>query len=307
MDFIEIRCFQAVAKHLSFTKAAEELNLSQSSVSKRIAALENELNIKLFVRTKQYVYLTVAGKLLYREFEDITKKIESALESARNAGQGIIGELHIGFHGLLDINRILPDFFPSFSEIYPDIKLIIESYNFRELRDSLLGKTLDLIFTFSFEQQGNPNISRLLLNRSNTRVYYSRSLLENPGDSVPEFGDFKNKTLILLQENESPDTNKFVRGIYDRYGFPFPKSITVNTMETMLFYLESGLGIALLGSSYRLSFSDKIASIELEEKDSRVGTDALWLKENANPSLPLFTDALATHYRHISNAKSKFA
>ena len=299
MDLISIRYFQAVAKYQSFTKAAEHLHISQSSVSKRIAGLEDELEIKLFLRTKQYVCLTAAGRLLINEFDDIMKRIDSALSNAKNVGQGMIGELHIGFHGLLDINRILPNLFPCFSEIYPDVKLVIESYNFKQLREFLFDRTLDLIFTFSFEQQGNSGISRIKLNRSNTRVYYAKSLLSDRDESTVSFESFKEKTLILLQENESPDTNKFIFAIYDRHGIPRPRYIVVNTMETMLFYLESGQGIALLGSSYRVSFSDKIASFELDEEESMVGTDALWLKENANPSLPLFTDALTAHFRHI--------
>ena len=150
MDLMSIRYFQAVARYQSFTKAAEHLNISQSSVSKRVAGLEDELGIKLFIRTKQYVYLTAAGRLLISEFEDIIKRIDNALSNAKNVGQGMIGELHIGFHGLLDINRILPNLFPCFSEIYPDVKLVIESYNFKQLREFLFDRTLDLIFTFSF-------------------------------------------------------------------------------------------------------------------------------------------------------------
>ena len=58
-----MRCFEAAARHLSFTLAAEELNMTQSAVSKQVAMLEYTLKIQLFIRIRQRLQLSPPGQL----------------------------------------------------------------------------------------------------------------------------------------------------------------------------------------------------------------------------------------------------
>ena len=64
MDEIKLRYFTSVARHLSFTKAAEDCHVVQSTISKQIAALEEELGVRLFIRDNQTVRLTAVGERL---------------------------------------------------------------------------------------------------------------------------------------------------------------------------------------------------------------------------------------------------
>lgn len=73
-----LQCFESAARHLSFTKAGQELNMSQSAVSKQVAQLEALLNISLFYRTSHRIFLTPAGKGYYVEVLNILKHIETA-------------------------------------------------------------------------------------------------------------------------------------------------------------------------------------------------------------------------------------
>lgn len=61
MTETQIECFLAVANHLNFARAAEELNISQPAVTHQIQTLEAELNIKLFKRSTRFVSLTEEG------------------------------------------------------------------------------------------------------------------------------------------------------------------------------------------------------------------------------------------------------
>ena len=63
MDIKSMRCFLAVAETLNFSRAAESIYLSQPALSLRINAMEDELGAKLFLRTRQQVYLTAANVL----------------------------------------------------------------------------------------------------------------------------------------------------------------------------------------------------------------------------------------------------
>ena len=75
MTIFQIKCFLEVGKYLNFTKAAESLYTSQPSITKHVLSLENELNLQLFIRTKHYVQFIPAGKMLFKEFQDILNKV----------------------------------------------------------------------------------------------------------------------------------------------------------------------------------------------------------------------------------------
>lgn len=76
-----LQCFETAARHLSFTRAAQELHMTQSAVSKQVAQLEEMLNISLFYRTPHCISLTPAGKRYYLEVFNILKHIEVATTS----------------------------------------------------------------------------------------------------------------------------------------------------------------------------------------------------------------------------------
>lgn len=295
MDLLQMKCFLAVAKNLSFTKASEWMCISQSAVSKRISSLEEELGIMLFHRTQHVVTLTAAGSILKKSFEEIIKSIDNAIESAQKYGKGLSGEIKVGFPGLMDIKRIIPDFFEQFSKKFPNINIIVETREFNELWEMLNKEELDIIFTYSFEQRDNPLICRVKLCRSNSRLYYSKDIRAVCDIKQPLFTNFKNEKLILLHHKESLGARDFILNIYKRYNMEIPPIIEVNTMEAMLFHLEAGTGIAILGNSYRVSFGNSIRSIELKDIQSMVGTDALWFLKNTNPSLHIFEKCLKEH------------
>ena len=83
MDTKSLRCFLAVAENLNFSRAAESIYLSQPALSLRIHALEEELGVKLFLRTRQQVYLTAAGSALLPEVQEILARLDALPELAR--------------------------------------------------------------------------------------------------------------------------------------------------------------------------------------------------------------------------------
>ena len=73
-----LKAFEASARHLSFTRAGQELFLSQSAISRQIGALEGQLGIQLFLRRVRSLLLTEAGQAYYREVGDILQKLREA-------------------------------------------------------------------------------------------------------------------------------------------------------------------------------------------------------------------------------------
>ena len=81
LDFIQ--GFEAAARHLSFTKAAEELFLTQSAVSRQIKALEDNLGVLLFERQHRALSLTDAGQELYGVAVDVLARLQTATTALR--------------------------------------------------------------------------------------------------------------------------------------------------------------------------------------------------------------------------------
>lgn len=95
-ELAQLRTFAAVAEALSFTRAAEELGLSQQATSKAVRALEDELGVVLLERTTREVRLTPAGTTLLASARDLLARAEVAFAEVRDVEAGLSGTIRIG-------------------------------------------------------------------------------------------------------------------------------------------------------------------------------------------------------------------
>lgn len=95
MDWDKLRVFHAVAEAGSFTHAGENLNLSQSAVSRQISALEESVKVPLFHRHARGLILTEQGELLYRTAHDVFAKLSMAEARIRESKERPSGPLKV--------------------------------------------------------------------------------------------------------------------------------------------------------------------------------------------------------------------
>src|SRR6188472_3256646 len=96
VDVHKLRLFAAVAQHLSFTRAAKALFLTQSAVSHQIAALENELNTPLLRREGKRISVTHAGRVLLEHAREVFGALDRASAAVKRAARPDMGTLRIG-------------------------------------------------------------------------------------------------------------------------------------------------------------------------------------------------------------------
>ena len=96
MDFRILRYFLTVAKEQSFTKAAEQLHITQPTLSRQLAALEEELGVELLVRSGRHITLTDQGILFKRRALEILDLEEKTLEELKGAEELMEGTIKIG-------------------------------------------------------------------------------------------------------------------------------------------------------------------------------------------------------------------
>jgi LysR family transcriptional regulator, glycine cleavage system transcriptional activator len=116
--------FEAAARTLSFTKAAEELFITQSAVSRQIKALEDNLGLKLFVRRPRSLMLSEDGQALYRIATDVLDRLQSATDQLRveTRARQLSITTTTGFASLWLIPRL-----SRFTALHPDIDVRISA------------------------------------------------------------------------------------------------------------------------------------------------------------------------------------
>src|SRR5579875_1226855 len=124
MDLQQLRVFREAAKSGGFTRAGEELYLSQSTVSLHIKRLEDELGCPLFLRTKKRVYLNEAGKLLLEYADRIFQELKNAEMAVRELDQVERGTIRLG-SGATTLTYLLPKILSAYQRRYPNIELIV--------------------------------------------------------------------------------------------------------------------------------------------------------------------------------------
>ncbi|MGI6529351.1 MAG: LysR family transcriptional regulator [Clostridia bacterium] len=139
------RVFCAVAKHKSLTKAAEELYITQPSVSMAISKLEKQLGSKLLTRSAKRVSLTREGEVMYSYLKQAMNLIDTAEEKFWEMQLLKSGEVVIGASDTLSANYLLP-YLQKYFELYPEIQLKVTNRTTSETIELLKNGTVDFGF-----------------------------------------------------------------------------------------------------------------------------------------------------------------
>ncbi|QWP75825.1 LysR family transcriptional regulator [Lysobacter sp. K5869] len=126
-----LRTFEAAARHLNFTRAAEEVGLTPAAVSYQIKEIEEQLGVTLFVRNSRSIQLTAAGAELYRAAVEALGTLQRALGRARRLARGD-GPLRVSLSARLASNWLLPRL-PRLKAAHPELALSFDVSD--ELRD----------------------------------------------------------------------------------------------------------------------------------------------------------------------------
>jgi DNA-binding transcriptional LysR family regulator len=240
MLYRRIRCFLEVANCLSFTTAAQNLYMTQQAVTKQIAALEEELGVKLLLRTTRSVELTAAGQILRDDFTAINQQIQDSVKKVKSMTQGKQATISIGFLSALSRRWVVLPLtewlFAQFPQVFFDIRLL----NFADLRHQLLDHKLDLCVTTSNDWQLWPNVHVKVLQSKQFDIVYSDRHPLAQLDTVTPDDLAQQVQLTLPKDNTLSGVEQWGRKI------PCRQTIHCPDIATLLIRLESGQGFALL-------------------------------------------------------------
>lgn len=155
MNTIQLECFITVARHLNFSRASEDLKITQPAVSHQIRTLESELGVKLFKRTSKNVSLTPEGMQFLPDAELIIKTALSAKERLGMHESFTLFE--VGCHSHMELN-LLPLFFEKLALEFPLLRPSVRIIPFPSLLGLVENQKLPAAFQIK-ERQTKSSLS----------------------------------------------------------------------------------------------------------------------------------------------------
>lgn len=235
-----IQTFLEVANCLSFSTAAQNLHISQQAVTRQIAALEQELGLRLFYRTTRQVALTPAGSFLRDSFTQLNRQVGDSIRRARELDSSGKALLRVGFLSALSRKDIILPITEFLMRQHPQLELDIRLLDFVALRNSLLDNQLELCVTTSNDWRFWPGIQTAVLQRKQFQVVYSK---QHP---LARSQALQLETLAQYTQLTLPNDN-LLSGV-EQWGrkIPFQRVIACPDISTLMVRLELGQGFALL-------------------------------------------------------------
>lgn len=238
MNTIQLQCFIAVAEHLNFSRASEELRITQPAVSHQIRSLEEELDVRLFKRTSKSVSLTQEGIQFLPDAQLILRTALSAKERLGQHEHFI--PFDIGCHNIMELN-LLPPILKKLTEEFPLLRPNIQMIPLPAIFGLVENKQIHAAFGIKEEQKKSS--------------LYFRELCSAPVACVcsPEHPLAKYDTLVKKQLSGS-----FIacspRQIADPV-FALQNSIIINLRPEQRYFannIESVLALAKAQAGYTL-------------------------------------------------------
>ncbi len=295
MNSQQIRYFLSAARHLSFTKAAEEFYTSQPTVSRQIAMLEEELGFPLFYREGKHLRLTPGGLVMLSEFSQQESAIKNAIRQVEQIQGGLVGKLNIGFLASFDTDYYVYPPSLAFTARYPGVTISMDGASFAPLRQRLYDGEYDIIFTYGFEL---PYLQDML----SQKVYHTGcSLVTSSHHPLARrdrltADDLREQTLILPASYHTEGWSVQIFEMLAR-GFgctseDFNSMTTriVDNLDTKQFLVRAGSGIGITGSCANYAYDSRYALFPVPGETLEI--HAVWRKDNLNPAIPLYLQVL---------------
>ena len=241
MDNQNLSAFIIVAENKSFSEAAYVLDVTQSTISKRIALLESQVGKKLFDRIARRVALTEAGQELLPRARRILKEYANALQAINDLSGNVSGILRLAISHHLGLHR-LPDLLKIFSKTYPDVVLDIEFMDSEKAYERVMQAKSEIgIITLGSEIHTNIHKKEIWddpLKFVCSEDHALSKLLD------PELEDLANFPVILPGLNTY--TGRIVQNIFQYRQISLVTPMSTNYLETISKMVEIGLGWSVL-------------------------------------------------------------
>jgi DNA-binding transcriptional LysR family regulator len=240
MDFLRLAVFRAVARHHSFSRAAEELYLSQPAVSKHIQQLEAELGVRLFQRLGKRVELTDAGRILAdyaQRVSVLTEEVRRVLEELEGLRRGRVRVGASATPGLY----LLPDLLARFQRKYPGVETTLAIASSAAITRQVLSAEVDLGFVSVAAPAAGLQVRPFARDKVALIVPSGHWLIQHPA-AWPEL--FPQETLVVPEVDSG--TRQLVEAHLAQLDVKPRRVLELSSCEAVKRAVAAGLGVAFI-------------------------------------------------------------
>jgi LysR family transcriptional regulator, low CO2-responsive transcriptional regulator len=235
----QLKVFAAVASHNSFTRAAEELFLTQPTVSMQVKQLAKTVGLPLFEQVGKKLYLTEAGKELYATCQDIFTRMdqfEIAIADIKGLKQGTLRVAVV-----TTAKYVIPRILGPFCQRYPGIDISLTVTNHQRLLDSLSSNSHDLYILSQPPEDIDVTVIPFLENPLVVLAARSHPLAKEKNITLERLAE---ETFIMREPGSG--TRKAVQQLFESQNVPLKTKLDLGSNETIKQAVAGGLGVSVL-------------------------------------------------------------
>ncbi|MCX2741714.1 LysR family transcriptional regulator [Pontibacter anaerobius] len=292
MELQQIKYFLALAQELHFWNTAERMFITQSALSRQIKALEDELGVQLFERTKRSVKLTEAGTFLRDQWLPLLDEINRIHLQAKKIHEGAFGTVRIGYPGSIAYS-FMPDLIASISRTLPELKVDLVEPTDVSFEQLLLNYQMDL--AFRRDPAENPALQSVCLYSEPFALVVPHSHRLNE-ENFTGLHDLKEEKFILSNLAQTTFYTSSLRQIFEDNHFTPDVRIESDFGAMVLGLVSKGLGVTILPHSYSFSALPNVRFITLPY------TMNLYVTWRKNDNSPVLKNIL----KQVTEAASKY-
>lgn len=285
----------AVAEYLNFHHAAKALGTSQSSVSTRIKALEEELGIALFERNTRGVRLTKEGRHFVQQIEAGVDQLDHAVMTANMTALGERGHLLIGVHGLI-AGSFLDNLLARYRKEYPEIAIDMMEGAARDTIMSLRAGQIDIAFLVGNFDLPDCRSRPIWTEQLIVALPVDHPLSDKPGVTWDELAS---EQFLVRHGGTGPQVrDHIILRLAARWPPPTIRRVEVER-GTLISMVAQGFGITLLGEASLCSPTMGVVFRPITDEPDPIVFSAVWSPHNRSVALQNLFD-LAAEMRRTS-------
>jgi DNA-binding transcriptional LysR family regulator len=259
MNINQLKYFQTVSKHKNITKAAEELHISQPSVSNAIKELEMEFGVSLLERRNKKISLTGEGLYFLNKANQLLNCLENFYDEILDLSQKKKHKIKVGIPSIMG-TFLLPRIFSSFQKLHPDIQLEFFEYASIDAAKMLTDDVLDLAFILLDNDTINYFNTKMILETEVSFCVNRKNPLSK--EKIITFYQLKETPIVLLLEGSYH--YKIISKKYKESNATPMIILHSNQLSSLKYFVENNMAATFL---YNEVFKENpnIASIPLKD------------------------------------------
>lgn len=255
MDLASLNAFIAIAETGSFSLAGERLHLTQPAVSKRLASLESQLDVRLFDRLGREISLTEAGRALLPRAYQILNVLDDTRRALTNLNGDISGRLSLATSHHIGLHR-LPPLLRAFTRAYPGVNLDIRFLDSEVAYDEVLHGRAELAVITLAPHTAEPiRASKVWDDPLDFVVAPDHPLSQGPSISLADIAGFP-----AVFPGGNTFTHHIAQRLFEREGLTPNIAMSTNYMETIKMMVSIGIAWSVLP---RTMLDDQVVRLPL--------------------------------------------